>query len=122
MYYHIWFLTKYRKTTLEGDIEKKLKEYFLEIARNKSYNILALETNRDHAHMLLEAENRKTLDAMMRIIKCVSAKKILECTPHLRAGNVRHFWARGFGHKIVYQPQLEKVAQYIRNQKQIPHT
>ncbi|MDP2940694.1 MAG: IS200/IS605 family transposase [Candidatus Omnitrophota bacterium] len=122
MHYHIWFLTKYKKAILEGDIERKLKEYFLEIARRKGYNILTLETNRDHVHMLLEAENRKTLDGMMRVIKCVSAKKILENTPHLRAGNIRHFWARSFGHKQVYEPQLEKVADYIRDQKKIPHS
>jgi putative transposase len=121
-YYHVWFVTKYRKAVLVGDIEKKVKEYLIEVAEHKNYNILAMEANIDHVHILAEVENRRVLANMVRILKCVSAKKILEETPHLRAGNVRHFWTRGYGHKLVYEPQLEMIKEYIRKQKEIPHT
>ena len=45
--------------------------------------MLEMETNKDHVHMLLEADSRKDLSAIVRTIKAVSAKKILEGTPHL---------------------------------------
>ena len=57
MYYHVWFITKYRKAVLRGDIEEKIKNAFLEVACNKKYHILEMETNNDHVHMLLEAED-----------------------------------------------------------------
>jgi putative transposase len=123
--YHLWFVTKYHKPILLGEIEKIVKDTFLEVANNKKYIILETEANKDHVHLLVEARNRRDLDNMARILKCVSAKKVLEIlrsTPRLRTGNVRSFWARGYGHKIVYEPQLEETRSYIRNQKRMPHT
>jgi len=122
MYYHVWLVTKYRKAILEGKIERKVKDYFLEVARNKSYNILEMETNRDHVHMLLEAKNTKELANMVRILKSISAKKILEETPHLRVGNVQHFWAKRYGSREIKKEYAKNIVEYIRNQKKIPHT
>jgi len=118
MYYHVWFVTKYHRFTLLGKVEKRVKDIFLEVARNKKYTILETEANRDHIHLLVEAKDRKDLANMIRTLKCVSAKKVLgeiESTPCSRTGNVRSFWARGYGHKIVYEPQLEGIKDYIRN-------
>jgi putative transposase len=125
MYYHIWFVTKYHKPALEGETDKRVKNTFLEVASNKKYTILETETNSDHVHLLLEAKDRKNLESIVRTLKCVSAKRVLEelrSTPRLRTGNIRSFWARGYGHKIVYEPQLGEIRNYIRNQKRIPHT
>ena len=122
MYYHIWFVTKYRKIILKGEIERKAKDCFLEVAQNKNYNILKMETNRDHAHMLLEAKNTRELANMVRILKSVSAKRILEFTPYLRMGNVRHFWAKRYGRREIEKKQIQNILEYIRNQKKIPHT
>ncbi|MFC1708974.1 IS200/IS605 family transposase [Candidatus Omnitrophota bacterium] len=125
MYYHIWFVTKHHRPTLVGKIEKMTKGAFLEVARNKKYTILETETNKDHVHLLVEAKDRKGLANMVRTLKCVSAKKVLEeirSTPRLRTGNVRSFWARGYGRKIAHEPQIKGIRDYIRNQKRIPHT
>lgn len=122
MYYHVWFVTKYRKATLDGEIERKVKDAFLEVAGNKKYNILEMETNKDHAHMLVEAKDLGELAGMVRILKSVSAKKILEDTPHLRVGNILHFWARRYGYRKIAQNEIEGIREYIRNQKKIPHT
>jgi len=123
--YHLWFVTKYHKPILVGEIEKLVKDTFREVARNKEYAILETEANRDHIHLLVEANNRKDLANMVRTLKCVSAKKVLvmlRSTPRLRTGNVRSLWASGYGHKMVYEPQLEGIRDYIRKQKRIPHT
>ena len=59
-----------------GEVETKIKDYFFEVAKQKNYNILAMETNRDHMHILVEAEHRKKLADIVRVLKCVSARKI----------------------------------------------
>jgi len=123
--YHLWFVTKYHRPNLVGRVEKIVKDAFLEVARNKEYTILETEANKDHIHLLVEASSRKDLANMVRTLKCVSAKKalgMLRSTPRLRTGNVRSLWASGYGHKMVYEPQLEETRKYIRNQKRIPHT
>mgnify|MGYP001584243984 FL=1 len=42
MYYHVWFVTKYRKKILEGKIRSFILESFLEICQHKNYNILEI--------------------------------------------------------------------------------
>jgi len=120
MFYHVWFVTKYRKASLVGETEAKIQSYLLEIATNKKYRILEMETNIDHVHLLLEAKNEHELANIMRTMKCVSAKKILEDSTY---SNRRHFWAKRYGSRCVPKKQLEIVRKYIRNQKRnIPHT
>jgi len=118
MYYHVWFITKYRKKVLEGKINRKIRKYFLEVARNKNYSILEIETELDHVHMLIEADDKKKLADTIRVLKAVSAKKILEETPGLYLGNVGgHFWAPRYGYREISEKEIEQIRCYIRNQK-----
>lgn len=39
MYYHVWFVTKYRKATLEGEIEKFVKDIFAECIQRHKYRV-----------------------------------------------------------------------------------
>jgi len=121
MYYHVWFVTKYRRATLNGSTEKRAKDAFLEVARNKNYNILEVETNRDHVHILLEATDKKELSEMVRTLKAVSAKKIHD-TQYVSMGNARHFWAKRYGWREVSKDDVESIREYIRNQKKMPRT
>lgn len=90
MYYHIWFLTKYRKAPLDGKIEKFVKDILTECIERHNYRVLEVETNKDHLHMLVEAKDKAELAAMVRTLKAVSAKEILR-TPYFRLGNAKHF-------------------------------
>lgn len=122
MYYHVWFVTKYRKPILKGKIEEDIKRYFEEIVVRKKYNLLELETSIDHVHMLVEAKDRNDLSAAIRTLKAVSARKIFE-TPHLRVGNganlKRNFWSRRYGYREIDFGELQSIKQYIRNQKNL---
>lgn len=129
MYYHVWFVTKYRKPILRGKIEKAVKNIFAECIERHRYKVLELETNKDHVHMLLEAENKKELARMLCVLKSVSAKVILDgtpCFPALPAGrrvgnSKKHFWARRYGYREIGEKEIEHIREYIRNQKNIPH-
>ncbi|MBU1084672.1 MAG: IS200/IS605 family transposase [Candidatus Omnitrophica bacterium] len=116
MYYHIWFVTKYRKATLYGKTDKIVNNILTECISRHRYNVLEMETNKDHIHMLVEATDRKEVAGMVRILKAVSAKEILG-TPHFRVGNRRHFWGRRYGCKEVEEKDVETIRKYILNQK-----
>jgi putative transposase len=120
VFFHLWFVTKYRRPVLSKDIEQRLIAITREIAQRKGYNILEIGPNRDHLHILLEIEQRQKLPSVVRTIKAVTAKKIREETPHLRVGNA--FWARRYGYKEVKAGGQNTVRKYIREQKKIPHT
>lgn len=128
MYYHVWFVVKYKKKLLEGEGEKRIKEIFAECIHRHKYRVLEYETNRDHLHMLVEATDRKELSAIVRTLKAVSAKE-MHSTPCFRMGNIRkyytrkcvvpkqHFWARRYGFREVDKSEIENIRNYIRNQK-----
>ena len=90
MFFHIWFLTKYRRPVLDEETEQRLLAITQEIAQRKGYKILEIGPNRDHIHILLELDQREKLPSVVRTLKAVTAKKIREKTPHLRVGNGYH--------------------------------
>ena len=116
MYYHVWFVTKYRIPVLEGRIEKTIKDILAECIKRHDYTVLELETNKDHIHLLAEAKDRRELSKIVQTLKAVSAKEILR-TPHFRVGNFRHFWARRYGYEQISDVRINAIRDYVRNQK-----
>ena len=104
---------------MSGEVEAKTKSVFWEVARNKNYRILEMEADRDHTHMLLEAESKAILAKMVQAFKSVSAKKILEDFPQLSTGKGKYFWAKRYGHKEISEKEIEPIREYIRNQKSV---
>lgn len=50
---HIVLVTKYRKQLLQGSIADDVKQKILDIANTRGYEIIAMETDKDHIHFLL---------------------------------------------------------------------
>ena len=50
---HIVLVTKYRKQLLKGSITDDVKQEILDIANTRGYEIIAIETDKDHIHFLL---------------------------------------------------------------------
>ena len=116
MYFDVWFITKYHRKVLVGEVDACEKNAFAEIAERKGFDILEHETDEDHVHMLLRVKKGDRLSAMMRVIKSVSAKKVMASIPHLRVGK-GNFWAPRYKWRKVPARQLDVVREYIRNQK-----
>ena len=53
---HIVLVTKYRKQLLKGSITDDVKQEILDIANTRGYEIIAIETDKDHIHFLLSCD------------------------------------------------------------------
>lgn len=116
MYYHVWFVTKYRKKILEGKMRSFILESFLEICQRKNYNILEIGLGCDHAHFLLEADGLVEVSSMVRVIKAVSS---LKARRSYGSFGCDCFWAKRYGCRgIISAKDLEVVRCYIREHKQ----
>ena len=73
---HIVLVTKYRKQLLKGSITDDVKQEILDIANTRGYEIIAIETDKDHIHFLLSYD---TTDRVCDIVKIVKQ----ETTYHL---------------------------------------
>ena len=73
---HIVLVTKYRKQLLKGSIADDVKQKIFDIANTRGYEIIAIETDKDHIHFLL---SYGTADRVCDIVKIVKQ----ETTYHL---------------------------------------
>ena len=65
---HIVLVTKYLKQLLQGSIADDVKQKILDIANTRGYEIIAMETDKDHIHFLL---SYNTTDRVCDIVKIV---------------------------------------------------
>lgn len=68
---HIVIVTKYRKKILKDSIAEDVKQYIEDIATEKGYEILAMETDKDHIHFLIGYD---CTDCVANIVKIVKQK------------------------------------------------
>ena len=50
---HIVLVTKYRKQLLKGSIADDVKQKIFDIANTHGYEIIAMDTDKDHMHFLI---------------------------------------------------------------------
>ena len=63
---HIVLVTKYRKQLLKGSIADDVKQKIFDIANTRGYEIIAIETDKDHIHFILSYD---TTDRVCNIVK-----------------------------------------------------
>ena len=68
---HIVQVTKYHKQLLKGSIAGDVKQQILDIANTCGYEIIAIETDKDHIYFLLSYD---TTDRVCDIVKIVRQK------------------------------------------------
>ena len=66
---HIVLVTKYRKQLLKGSIADDVKQKILDIANTRGYEIIAMETDKDHIHFLLSYDTTDRVCDIVKIVK-----------------------------------------------------
>ena len=66
---HIILVTKYRKQLLKDSIANDVKQKILDIANTRGYEIIAIETDKDHIHFLLSYDTADIVCDIVKIVK-----------------------------------------------------
>ena len=66
---HIVLATKYRKQLLIGSIADDVKQKIFDIANTRGYEIIAIETDKDHIHFLLSCDTTDRVCDIFKIVK-----------------------------------------------------
>lgn len=82
--YHVIFCPKYRRKVLTGPVEKRMKEVFLLIAKEKQFQILDMEIMPDHVHLLIDCNPRFGVMDVVKALKGISSRTIREEFPVLK--------------------------------------
>ena len=65
----IVLVTKYRKQLLKGSIADDVKQKIFDIANTRGYEIIAIETDKDHMHLLLGYDTADRVCDIVKIVK-----------------------------------------------------
>ena len=66
---HIVLVTKYRKVLLQNSTIDFVKRAIAYLAKQNNWNIIAMETDKDHIHILLEYDTTERICDIISIIK-----------------------------------------------------
>ena len=114
--YHIIWCPKYRRKVLVGDVEVRLKELVLEIASELDVEIIELETDKDHIHVLADVDPQLGVNKFVRIVKGRTSRCLRDEFPHLRK-RLPTLWTNSCFISTVGRAPLAVVKQYIENQQ-----
>ena len=105
---------------LKGDLAKRLKTSFAEIAERYEFEIDTMEVNEDHVHLFLSAPPRYSPARVVQILKSVSARVVFKEFPKIKkelwGGELWNdgYFVRSVGDKVT----SELIRRYIKYQQQ----
>ena len=112
--YHVVFSTKSHKAWLKGEICPRVHEYIGGVIRGENGIAFVVNGTQDHIHILAKLRQDRAVSDLVRAIKANSSRWIHRTFP-----NYKDFvWQKGYGAFTVSVSQMEKVRNYIQNQKE----
>ncbi|WP_413299480.1 IS200/IS605 family transposase [Bacillus sp. 1P10SD] len=101
--YHFVFCPRYRR------------KIFLDFNESLKIRVVAIECDKDHAHMFLNALPTVSPANMMARIKGVTSKQLREEFPHLQ--HLPSLWTRSYFVSTAGNVSNETIKRYVENQK-----
>ena len=111
LFVHLTFGTKRRQPFINEEIEDQLHSYIAGILRNKNSPAIKINSVPDHIHILFQLSKNYALAKIVEDVKKQTSKWI-------KTKGINNFtWQIGYGAFSVSSYNVEKVKNYIANQK-----
>lgn len=123
--YHLVWAPKFRMWILRGDIQKRVRELFIEIASNYNIEIDTMEVAENHVHLFVSFPPRYSIAKVVGLFKSISASVIFqefsEVERQLWGGQ---FWEDGYFVRtvgdVVTAETIRKYIHYHKDHEQSP--
>ena len=116
--YHFIFVCKYRRKILEP-ISDELKQIIYEISRESDFEIIEMETDKDHIHLLIKSEPKFSALAIVRRLKQETTIRLWKSQKEYlskRYWKEHTLWSDGYFVCSIGNVSKETAAEYIRSQ------
>lgn len=118
--YHLVWAPKYRKKILRGEVQRRVKKIFREVATAYDIEIVELEVSEDHVHLMCSFPPRYSIAQVVTRFKSLSARTIFREYPQVKKqlwGG--EFWEDGyFARTIGDEVTAEIVKKYIAGHRE----
>ena len=115
--YHLVWCTKYRKPVLTESIQSSLISEIRNIARNSDFEIVELNTDKDHIHMLIYLKPTHFIPTVVKQLKGSTSRTLRSKHKELRriyyGGSL---WSPSYFISSVSDTTEEVISRYIQNQ------
>ena len=116
---HIVLVTKYRKRLLQGYIANDTKQKIFDICNTHNWDIIAMETDKDHIHFLVSYDTTERVCDIVKIIKQETTHYLWDrynsflCKQYWK----KHvFWSDGYFACSIGEVSSTTIQKYIENQ------
>lgn len=118
--YHIVWCVKYRRKVIAPFIEESLLAIIRKIANDNNFEILEVNTNEDHIHLLINCCPQHYIPNIIKALKGVSARLLMKqygdfLRQQLWGG---HLWNPSYFVATVSENTEEQIREYIKRQKE----
>ena len=115
--YHFVQCIKYRKKVLSENITDLLKTKIYEISDTFDVNVLNIESDKDHFHMIFKATPKLDIPKYINAIKTISSREIQRNFPEVKQQLWNGaFWSRSYFLATTGQVTLDVLKRYVENQ------
>jgi putative transposase len=114
--HHVVWCSKYRRKVISGDVEVRLKEIINDVCFEIKAEIIELECNKDHVHILVEVDPQYGIHKLIKNIKGRSSRLLRVEFKRLRT-KIPTLWTNSYFISSVGGAPLEDIKKYIENQK-----
>lgn len=118
--YHVVWCVKYRRKIITPDIETSLIIIIRKIAKDNDFEILEVNTDKDHIHLLINCSPQHYIPSMIKALKGVSARLLMK-----EYGNTLkqklwggHLWNPSYFVATVSENTEYQIREYIQRQKE----
>ena len=114
------FVCKYRKHLLVP-FGTQIKELMIEIAEENDFEIIEMEVDKDHVHVLVNYNPTQSILEIVRLLKQVSTYRLWRTNDNHRYlqkhfWKERTFWSDGYFACSIGNVSKEIIEKYIQNQ------
>ena len=117
---HIVLVTKYRKGILKNScINNDLKIKILDVCNNNNYQIIAMETDKDHIHLLLCYDTTICVADIVKVLKQETTYYLWQKYYNLlikQYWKKKIFWSDGYFACSIGEVSTDTIQKYIENQ------
>lgn len=114
-------MCKYRKKLLQGDLNRFIKSVIDEIATQSNFIIIAMESDIDHLHLMVQYIPKMSISSIIAKIKQITTYRVWRdkrFIPLLQKHfwKEKTFWTDGFFACSIGEANPETIKAYIENQ------
>ena len=114
--YHVVFCPKWRRKVLVGKVESRLKRIVQDVCKERESDLIEIECDGDHVHILLEVDPQFGIHRLVKLIKGRSSRILREEFPELKR-KIPTLWTNSYFVSTVGGAPMKVIKQYIENQK-----